>query len=205
MEESFPHLRLQREEPVTEKRTGGRRIPVAPSDPVAHGRTLQQRLETAKSQAATAIGGFDDRPLFRFTVEKGFDPDALRKISADIEVVSQEGVDMVVAFVSTAALESFEAGPIQGCALRTSMAGPRMTVLPGRYAREVYRQTHPSFGRWKTDLQSAHNYGGRLKRGHLQKESPSSIALNKMVCRYLGYAATIVTPKVSSTTEIFEP
>ena len=84
-------------------------MPHAPDDPAGHGRTLRQRLETAKTEAATDIGGFDDRPLFRFTVERGFEPEALLKISNDIEIVSQEGDDVVVAFVSTAALESFEA------------------------------------------------------------------------------------------------
>ena len=108
-EESFPHLPLQREEPVTEKRPGGRRIPGTPADPAGHGRALRHRLETAKTEAAINIGGFDDRPLFRFTVEKGFDPDTLLNISNAIEIVSQEGDDVVVAFVSTAALESFEA------------------------------------------------------------------------------------------------
>ena len=109
MAESFPHLALQREDPITEKRSGRPPIPTTPSDPAVHGRTLHQRLETAKTEASTDVGGFDDRPLFRFTVEKGFDPDALRNISNNIEVVSQEGDDVVVAFVSTAALESFEA------------------------------------------------------------------------------------------------
>ena len=69
MDKTFPHLPLQREEPVTEKRPGGRRVPSAPADPAAHGRTLRQRLETAKVEAATDVGGFDDRRLFRFTVE----------------------------------------------------------------------------------------------------------------------------------------
>ena len=109
MDETFPHLPLQREEPVTEKRPGGRRVPTAPADPAAHGRALRQRLETAKDEAATDVGGFDDRRLFRFTVDKGFDPDSLLKISNEVELISQEGDDVVVAFVSTAALESFEA------------------------------------------------------------------------------------------------
>lgn len=109
MAESFPHLPLQREEPITEKRPGGRVIPSTPTDPAAHGRALRQRLETAKTEAGSDVGGFDDRRLFRFTVNKGFDPDSLRNISRDIELVSQEGDDVVVAFVSTAALESFEA------------------------------------------------------------------------------------------------
>ena len=109
MEESFPHLRLQREEPITERRASGRRIPSVPSDPAAHGLHLSNRLENAKAEAATDVGGFDDRPLFQFTVDKGFNPDHLRNISDDIEVVSQEGDDVVIAFVSTPALESFEA------------------------------------------------------------------------------------------------
>lgn len=109
MDETFPHLPLQREEPVTEKRPGGRRVPSAPADPAAHGRALRQRLEIAKVEVATDVGGFDDRRLFRFTVDKGFDPDSLLKISNEIELISQEGDDVVVAFVSTAALESFEA------------------------------------------------------------------------------------------------
>ncbi|MBI1424285.1 MAG: S8 family serine peptidase [Gammaproteobacteria bacterium] len=42
-------------------------------------------------------------------MQKGFDPDALKTISADIEFVSQEGDEIFVAFVSDAALASFEA------------------------------------------------------------------------------------------------
>ena len=84
-------------------------MPHAPDDPAGHGRILRQHLETAKTETATDIGGFDDRPLFRFTVERGFEPEALLNISNDIEIVSQEEDDVVVAFVSTAALESFEA------------------------------------------------------------------------------------------------
>lgn len=109
MDETFPHLPLQREEPVTEKRPKQGFGRPAPADPAAHGRALRDRLETAKAEADTDVGGFDERRLFRFTVEKGFNPDDLSKISADIELVSQEGDDVVVAFVSTAALESFEA------------------------------------------------------------------------------------------------
>jgi hypothetical protein len=109
MEESFPHLPLNREEPVTEKRPAGRLYFEPPADPPAHGRRLKERLESAKKQTDEDIGGFDDRRLFRFTVNKGFDPETLRHVSPEIEFVSQEGDEIVVAFVSTAALESFEA------------------------------------------------------------------------------------------------
>ncbi len=109
MEESFLHLSLNREEPVTEKRPGGKTHFLMPDDPSAHGRMLLERLESAVKQTDEDIGGFDDRRLFRFTVNKGFDPDTLRNVSPEIEFVSQEGDEIVVAFVSTAALESFEA------------------------------------------------------------------------------------------------
>lgn len=75
MEESFPHLPLNREEPVTEKRPGTWRPPEPPDDPPAHGRMLQECLESAKNQTDEDIGGFD--------------PDTLRNISPEIEFVSQ--------------------------------------------------------------------------------------------------------------------
>jgi hypothetical protein len=109
MDETFPHLTLNREEPITEKRPGRYFSPLPPADPPAHGRKLQESLESAKKQTDNDVGGFDDRRIFRFTVDKSFDPDALRKVSPEIEFVSQEGEEIIVAFVSTAALESFEA------------------------------------------------------------------------------------------------
>jgi hypothetical protein len=109
MAQGHPHLRIEREEPVTERRPGGRRFPAAPADPIAHGEALRQGLHAAKERTAADIGGFDERRLFRFSVEKGFDPEDLLKISPEIEFVSQEGDEVVVAFVSDAALESFEA------------------------------------------------------------------------------------------------
>jgi len=109
MDETYPHLRLRREERITEKRSA--RPPRFPrrDDPAAHGRTLRQSLEKAKAESDADIGGFDDRRLFRFAVTKGFDPDGLEKIAPEIEVVSQEGEECVVAFVNEAALASFEA------------------------------------------------------------------------------------------------
>ena len=107
--ETYPHLALQREEPTPERRSkrGGAR-PV-PADPVAHGRVLQGYLGQAVTQADTDIGGFDERRLFKFEVLKGFDPDELRKISPEVEIVSQEDEKVVVAFVTAAALQAFEA------------------------------------------------------------------------------------------------
>ncbi len=109
MTSSYPHLPLQREEPVTEKRPGNYHPPQPPSDPAAHGRTLGLQLQKTIQQTEQDLGGFDNRKLFRFQVEKGFNPDELKKISNEIEFVSQEDDEIVVAFVSQSALQSFEA------------------------------------------------------------------------------------------------
>lgn len=138
MEEFFPHLPLNREEPVTEKRPGTwPPPPEPPDDPPAHGRMLIERLESAKKQTDEDIGGFDDRRLFRFTVNKGFDPDTLRNISPEIEFVSQEGDEIVVAFVSTAALESFEAR------LTSLTKGEEVTYKPVLYALQSVDRWSP--------------------------------------------------------------
>jgi len=109
MEETFPHLAIQREAPVNEKRPGTYMPPKAPSDVRGHGRGLLQKLANAKEQSAVDVGGFDDRKLFRFTVHKGFNPEDLRKISTEIEFVSQEDETVVIGFASNAALAQFEA------------------------------------------------------------------------------------------------
>jgi hypothetical protein len=109
MEESFPHLTLQREAPVNEKRSSTYRSPKEPSDVPGHGRRLLGKLASAKEQAAAAVGGFDDRRLFQFIVQKGFNPEDLRKISSEIEFVSQEDETVVIGFASNAALAQFEA------------------------------------------------------------------------------------------------
>ncbi|MDX8406221.1 MAG: S8 family peptidase [Mariprofundus sp.] len=108
MEETFPHLALQREAPINEKRPGsGPRIK-EPESIRGHGRGLLQKLTHAKEQASSDIGGFDDRKLFRFSVQKGFNPEDLRKISLEIEFVSQENETVVIGFASNAALAQFE-------------------------------------------------------------------------------------------------
>ncbi|PXX16114.1 subtilase family protein [Nitrosomonas ureae] len=109
MTSNYPHLPLQREEPITEKRSSTFPPPKVPSDPAAHAKALGLRLQETVQQTDMDIGGFDDRRLFRFKVSKGFNPDDLRKISGEIEFVSQEADEVVVAFVSQSALQSFEA------------------------------------------------------------------------------------------------
>ena len=109
MSDSYPHLRFTREEPVNEKRPGTGPRTRIPEDIPAHGRMIQQALSEARGIAAEQVGGFDDRKLFSFKVEKGFDPEGLGKISGEIEFVSQEEDTVVIGFATEAALAQFEA------------------------------------------------------------------------------------------------
>ncbi|XUO87853.1 S8 family peptidase [Halomonas sp. KM072] len=109
MEETFPHLNIQREAPVNEKRPGGNPRTAPPDDVPSHGRGLLGKLANATREASEDIGGFDERKLFRFTVQKGFNPDDLRKISTEIEVVSQEDETVIIGFATNAAMAQFEA------------------------------------------------------------------------------------------------
>jgi len=108
MVEDFPHLELQRETPVTEKRPGQYIPNPPPSDVRGHSLGLLRDLADAKQQVASDLGGFDDRKLIKFSVEKWFNPDDLRKISSTIEFVSQEEETVVIGFASDAALADFE-------------------------------------------------------------------------------------------------
>lgn len=106
--EAYPHLRIEREQPVKQKRNGTFRPARPPSDVPAHARRLQHSLTTAIEEAKRDIGGFDARPLFKLKV--GAMP--LEQIAAafpGVEVVSQEDGGYALVFASTAALDEFEA------------------------------------------------------------------------------------------------
>ena len=108
MDENFPHLSIQREAPVNEKRSRTYMPPPPPGDVRGHGRVLLDKLANAKKQADEDLGGFDNRKVLKFTVQKGFNPDDLRKISTDIEFVSQEYETVVIGFATNTALTQFE-------------------------------------------------------------------------------------------------
>lgn len=109
MAASYPHLPLTRELPITEKRPGPSFPRKLPDDMAAYGNVLRKSLQEAVQQTNDDVGGFDERRLFRFKVEKGFNPSDLQKISKEIEFISQENEDVVLAFVSQGALDTFEA------------------------------------------------------------------------------------------------
>jgi len=109
MDENYPHLRISREEPVNERRSKPPPRFSPPGDPVAHAQVLQGTLQRAQEHADEDIGGFDERRLFRFEVQPGFNPDDIRRLAHGIEFISQEEKTIILAFASELAVEEFEA------------------------------------------------------------------------------------------------
>lgn len=62
IENGHPHLELEREAPITERRSrpGFPRVD-APDDPRGHGRGLRARLRAARAAASDDVGGYDER------------------------------------------------------------------------------------------------------------------------------------------------
>jgi hypothetical protein len=107
----YEHLRLGREEPLTDRHRRRNTQPrFSPVDPRAFGATLQARLAAATERNMTAdIGGFDARRLLKIRLREGE-----RQLPAfgdlpGIEVVSQEADSVVLAFASAEGLNVFEA------------------------------------------------------------------------------------------------
>ena len=107
---SHPHLRLEREQPVTERRPRQGFPPMeAPTDPAGHWMFLGARLQTARDTAATDLGGYDQRRLIKITLAQKVSPEDIARASSNIDVVSQEEGTLVLAFATEAQLEEFEA------------------------------------------------------------------------------------------------
>ncbi|SPP63960.1 S8 family peptidase [Nitrospira lenta] len=104
---AYPHLKIDREQPVNEKRPVGRVITRPPENIPAHARRLHASLERARESATQSLGGFDDRLLFKLQIGS-FAPDQLERING-VEVISQEDGGYALAFANIEALETFEA------------------------------------------------------------------------------------------------
>ncbi|HWP58272.1 MAG TPA: S8 family peptidase [Candidatus Acidoferrales bacterium] len=110
MPETYPHLRLIREELVNPRRARPAPIRVhEPGDWRAFGRDLGERLQSARQRAARDLGGFDDRRLLKLELSTPLDPAEFEKISGEIEIVSEEDRTVILAFATEAALTEFEA------------------------------------------------------------------------------------------------
>lgn len=109
MDENYPHLRISREEPINERRPGSYWRVTPPKNPREFACNLQGRLKQARRASETDIDGFDERRLFRFEVQQGFNPDDIRRIAPGIELVSQEDKTIILAFATGESVEEFEA------------------------------------------------------------------------------------------------
>ena len=109
MDDSRPHLELRREEPVVERRSGNGFGGVSPpEDPERHGAILGERLQAARQNAETDVGGYDERLLIKFTLNQRIRPEDIAKASAGVEIVSQEEGKLLLAFATERQLEEFE-------------------------------------------------------------------------------------------------
>lgn len=105
-----PHLEMTREEPTTKPRP--RRFTLrrdAPEDPSAHGKRLGENLARVRRAKMNYVAGYDERCLIKLSLNEFVPPEDLAKASADVEVVSQEGKNIVLAFATEGQLDAFEA------------------------------------------------------------------------------------------------
>lgn len=130
MQPSFPHLNIQREQPVNPRRSRRGPIGYKPENPAQHGKTLLGQLKQAVQDSQKEIGGFDERHLLRIQVRKGLRPEQLAALK--VEVVSQEDDTIVVAFADEEALHTFESR------LTTIMRGQKATRQDILYALEAF-------------------------------------------------------------------
>jgi hypothetical protein len=106
---AYEHLRLEKESSVTDRHRprgfGGR----PPADPRGHGNALLQSFRAVREIAANEdIGGFDDRKLLKIRLREGERQLPDFSLINGLEVVSQEGYEVVMAFATAAGLNLVE-------------------------------------------------------------------------------------------------
>jgi hypothetical protein len=106
---AYEHLRLEKETPVTERhRQRGFGAP-APADPRGHGTALLRSFRAVRDVAADEdLGGFDDRKLLKIRLREGERQLPDFNLIDGLEIVSQEGHKVVLAFATVAALNLVE-------------------------------------------------------------------------------------------------
>ena len=108
--DSHPHLRLQREEPVPERRPrGGFPSTRRPNDPRGHAVRLGARLRATRQAVAAEVGAYDGRHLVKIRLAENVSPEDVARASAGVEVVSQEDDTLVLAFATDDQLDEFQA------------------------------------------------------------------------------------------------
>ncbi len=106
---AYEHLRLEQESPVTDRhRQRGFGVP-APADPRGHGNALLRSFRAVREVAANEdLGGFDDRKLLKIRLREGERQLPDFNLIDGLEIVSQEGHEVVLAFATAAALNLVE-------------------------------------------------------------------------------------------------
>ena len=102
---AYEHLRLEKESPVTDRHRPRGFGAAAPADPRGHGSALLQSFRAVREVAANEdLGGFDDRKLLKIRLRDGERRLPDFNLIDGLEVVSQEGHEVVLAFATAAAL-----------------------------------------------------------------------------------------------------
>lgn len=107
---AYEHLRLDKETPTTDRHRRQNKKPAfRPEDPTAFGNALLRGFRAARELAANEdLGGFDDRKLLKIRLREGERQLPEFGRIAGLEVVSQEGHEVVLAFATAAALNLVE-------------------------------------------------------------------------------------------------
>lgn len=106
---AYEHLRLEKESPVTDRHRRPGFGPPPPADPRGHGNALLRSFRAAREVAANEdLGGFDDRKLLKIRLREGERQLPDFNLIDGLEVVSQEGHEVVLAFATAAGLNLVE-------------------------------------------------------------------------------------------------
>lgn len=107
---AYEHLRLDKETPTTDRhRRQNKKPPFRPEDPRSFGNALLRGFRAAREVAANEdLGGFDDRKLLKIRLREGERQLPEFEAIAGLEIVSQEGHEVVLAFATAAALDLVE-------------------------------------------------------------------------------------------------
>ncbi|AEH45435.1 peptidase S8 and S53 subtilisin kexin sedolisin [Thermodesulfatator indicus DSM 15286] len=153
--EKYCHLKLIREEPITERRPKGAPRVRKPDDLIQHARFLKKSIVQATHEAKKDIKGYDERLLIRLEIQEAFPIERLGQLGPNVEFVSQEGKNIVLAFASEEALAEFEAR------LATLAEGGRPQYLQLIYALQ-------DIGAWTPE----HRKGWALRNEGFPKTEP---------------------------------
>jgi hypothetical protein len=109
---AYEHLRLEREALINPRHPRRFKGGFKPDNPRAFGAALGQKLQAAKARitdpAQADIGGFDDRKLLKIRLRAGDKSVPAFNAIPGVEIVSQEGESIVLAFSTDEGLGEFE-------------------------------------------------------------------------------------------------